>query len=287
MQYATGWIPPMPDMGDYSDASPEVAPLLSGLKMDGAPPAVVDLRKWFSPVENQGQLGSCTAHAAIGIVEYFQRRAFGRHTEGSRLFVYKATRDLAGMQGDSGAYLRNAMGALALVGVPPEKYWPYTDSKVKFDATPPPLVYAVADSFEALKYFCHDPFGANRTGEQTLASVKKYLAAGIPAMFGFYGFPSFEDGGHGPGQIPFPGPREKAAWGHAVVAAGYDDQKIITGKKTGIKTTGALLIRNSWGESWGERGYGWLPYDYVTRQLAEDFWSLIAAGYVETGQFGF
>ncbi|MFX0197476.1 MAG: C1 family peptidase [Candidatus Hodarchaeota archaeon] len=286
----TGWLPPLPDLRDFTDAEPEIAEMAKKLGLPKgeemkAPPEKVDLRDWCSPVENQKSLGSCTAHAAVGIVEYFQRRAFGKHIEGSRLFVYKATRNLMQVTGDTGAWLRNAMGALRLCGVPDEKYWPYTDAKPAFDNEPPNFVYAVADNYEALRYFCHDPLGANVPGRAVLASFKKYLVAGIPSMFGFWGFPSFSwcdvKGG-----IPYPCPGERAQWGHAVVAVGYDDRKKIKNTKCNKTTTGALLIRNSWGTTWGDQGYGWLPYDYVVNKLALDLWSLLSMEWVDTKQFG-
>jgi C1A family cysteine protease len=286
----TGWLPPLPDLRDFTDTEPQIADMAKKLGLPKskelkAPKATVDLRGWCSAVENQQSLGSCTAHAAVGIVEYFQRRAFGKHIEGSRLFVYKATRNLMQVTGDTGAWLRNTMGALALCGVPDEKFWPYTDAKPDFDREPESFVYAVADNYEALRYFCHDPLGANVSGSAVLANVKKYLVAGIPSMFGFWGFPSFSScdvrGG-----IPYPCPGERAQWGHAIVAVGYDDRKRIKNTKCNKTTTGALLIRNSWGTGWGDQGYGWLPYDYVVRRLALDFWSLLRMEWVETKQFG-
>jgi C1A family cysteine protease len=119
-------------------------------------PTRVDLRQWCSPIENQGSLGACTANAAAGIVEYFERRAFGQFTGASRLFVYKTTRELLGWVGDTGAGIRNTMGALALFGVPPEKFWPYTDvtqpgpgGARTFDEEPPAFVYELAEHWEA------------------------------------------------------------------------------------------------------------------------------------------
>lgn len=286
----TGWLPPRPDLRDFTEAKPEIAEMAGRLgvleaRKPKALPTSVDLRSWCSPIENQQSLGSCTAHAAVGVVEYFQRRGYGRHIEGSRLFVYKATRDLMQVSGDTGAWLRNTMGALALCGVPDEKYWPYTDAKPAFDNEPPSFVYAVADNYEALRYFCHDPLGANIPGGTVLANVKKYLVAGVPAMFGFWGFPSFGSCDV-KGGIPYPCPGEQAQWGHAIVAVGYDDGKKIKNTKCNKTTTGALLVRNSWGEAWGDRGYGWLPYDYVENRLALDFWSLLSLQWVETKQFG-
>jgi C1A family cysteine protease len=282
----TGWLPPMPDLRDYTEYQKEIKAISKKLGIGVGKMKVstsVDLRQWCSPVENQGNLGSCTAHAGIGIIEYYEKRAFNKHIEGSRLFLYKVTRNLMQVKGDTGAWLREVMAALVLCGVPAEKYWPY--NVTDFDKEPESFIYSIADNYEALKYFCHDPLGAKVPFPTVLDSVKKYLEAGIPSMFGFWGFPSYKDSDV-IGGIPYPGEGEKAEWGHAIVAVGYDDAKKIKNLKSNKVTTGALLIRNSWGTAWGDKGYGWLPYDYVLYNVASDFWSLLGMNWVESKQFG-
>ncbi|HJS64359.1 MAG TPA: C1 family peptidase [Nitrososphaeraceae archaeon] len=283
----TGWLPRFPNLADYDENESEIKKVKQKLKMSNkdSVPTSVDLRTYCSPVENQGKLGSCTANASAGIVEYYERRAFNKHTDCSRLFIYKTTRNFMGVKGDTGAWLRTAMAALVHCGAPPEKYWKYTDKTPDFDEEPSSFIYSVADNFEALKYFSHDPYGQNVPSINTLKSVKKYLAAGIPSMFGFWGFPSF-DKSNIPGGVPYPCPGEKAIWGHAVVAIGYDDDKKIKNTQCNKETVGALLIRNSWGTQWGEKGYGWIPYQYLLDKLALDFWSLLGIKWIDSGEFG-
>ncbi|MDH7514071.1 MAG: C1 family peptidase [Clostridiales bacterium] len=103
-------------------------------------------------------------------------------------------------------------------------------------------------------------------------------------MFGFTVYSSIEQASDS-GKIPFPSLRDKIEGGHAVVAVGYDDRMKIKNRYGDKETVGALFIRNSWGRSWGEEGYGWLPYEYVLRGLAEDFWSVLKKEWIDTGQF--
>ncbi len=279
-----GWIPDYPDFRDYTEETEEVRGLLapSGGKKRAPSRAVVDLREWASAVEDQGALGSCTAQAGAGVIEYYERKSFGRHIEASRLFLYKVTRNLMKMKGDTGAYLRLTMGAMVLFGVPPEEYWPYSDDEREFDKEPPAFCYAFAQNYQTIKYYRHDPPGLSRAG--VLARIKAGLGAGHPAMFGFTVYSSIEQAA-ATGRIPYPSAKEKIAGGHAVVAMGYDDKMTNRNKAGSGETRGALLIRNSWGEGWGEKGYGWLPYQYALAGLAEDFWSVLKKEWIDTDAF--
>lgn len=292
-----GWLRDYPDFRDSTPELAHVSPKLQALgqkdsiktmlkkvgvaEPSKALPGTVDLKAWCSPIEDQGALGSCTANAGVGLVEYFERRATGKHLDASRLFLYKTTRDFLHWTGDTGAFLRNTMGALVLFGVPPEEFWPYKIAD--FDKEPSAFCYAFAQSFQAISYYRLDPSGT--TPSVLLDRIKTYLAAGLPSMFGFTVYSSYTQA-NATGKLPLPTAGEKIVGGHAIDAVGYDDgMKIKNANPGAVETTGALLIRNSWGTGWGAAGYGWLPYDYVLKGLAVDWWSLLKNEWVDTGNF--
>jgi len=284
--YGLGWLPDYPDFRDYTTENATVQPMLKQMKVakavKGPLPAAVDLRAWCSPIEDQGSIGSCTANAGVGMVEYFERKASGKHIDASRLFLYKVTRNLLHWTGDTGAFLRSTMGALVLFGVPPEEYWPYKTAD--YDKEPTAFCYAFGQAYQAINYYRLDPPGT--APADLLSRIKTNLAGSLPSMFGFTVYSSYTQAAT-TGKIPYPTPKEKIVGGHAVMAVGYDDKmKIKNANAGGTETTGAFLIRNSWSTGWGDKGYGWLPYAYVLSGLAEDWWSLISQEWVNTGLFG-
>lgn len=273
-----GWIPDLPDARDYTKDTPKVKEMLLKRKSPASLASRVDLRAFCPPIFNQGQLGSCTANAAAALLGYWRKKACGKDGLLSRLFIYKGTRDLMEAKGDSGAYIRTTMGCLSLLGAPPEKYWEY-DEKL-LDSAPPAFCYAYAANYQALSYYRIDTgkTGIMKEPASTLSDIKEVLSSGLPAMFGFRVYQSIESAQDG--KIPFPAENEKILGGHAVLCVGYDDDLTIGSHR------GAFLIRNSWGSEWGELGYGWLPYEYLLSGLAEDWWVLLKAEWVETEEFG-
>jgi C1A family cysteine protease len=300
LNHGMGWRPDLPSNQDYDETTESVPGRLAhrtdvkslkqlndklgllpskieGLKIQPH----VDLRRGCSPIEDQQSLGSCTAQAVVGLIEYFERKVYGKHIDASRLFLYKTTRNLLGWTGDTGAYLRTTMAALALFGVPPEQYWVYMIND--FDKEPSAFCYSFGQNFQALQYYRLDKKGVSQ--QLLLQKIKARLARNIPLVFGFTVFNSISQATN-TGKIPVPCPRDRVVGGHAVMAVGYDDQmEIMNDNCERGKSKGALIIRNSWGTNWGSDGYGYLPYDYVLNGLAIDWWSLMKAEWVDLGVF--
>jgi C1A family cysteine protease len=272
--YCLGWQKSLPDFRDYSLESPEVRAMMERLRpllpATGQVPDTESLASYFPEVDDQQQINSSPAQACVDLVQYFDRRALGRTVKLSKLFVYQATQRLLGTLGNAPMDLRSTLKAIASFGIPYEQHWPYESEKVNDE--PAPFLYAFADRYRSIRYVRLD--GRNGTGQETLAIVKSLLDAGFPCVFGF----SVPTSISREGDIPYRPTFDTIQGGQAVVAVGYDDQRISS-------TKGALQIRNSWGRDWGEGGYGWLPYAYVEEQLAADFWTIISDEWLDSDEF--
>jgi C1A family cysteine protease len=241
-----GWTPDLPDHRDhlYGAVSKRPAKLA----------ASVDLRVGCSPVEDQGNLGSCTGNALAGAVEFLENKDKVPFVNVSRLFIYYNERVIEHtVNSDSGAMIRDGIKTLVKQGVCSEKKWPYTISK--FTAKPSPACYKEALNHQVTAY----------ARLQTTDDMRACLANGYPFVFGFTVYESFESSSVAKtGVVPMPNKaKEKVLGGHAVLAVGYDDAQ----KR--------FLVRNSWGAGWGMKGYFTIPYDYVgDRNLSDDFWTI-------------
>jgi len=225
-------------------------------------PASIDLRPYCSPIEDQGQLGSCTANAIAGVIEYLDCRA-NKNLDVSRLFIYYQERLLEGsISTDAGAYLRDGIKACYTYGAPLESLWPYNISR--FAVQPPPTVYADALKRKVTSYAkCTD-----------FTAVKTAISQNHPVVIGFDVYASFESGTWwyptGSGLMPYPAVnREQLLGGHAVALVGYNDNL------SGPAGKGYFIARNSWGTSWGKSGYFYMPYSVIKNtNMSSDFWTI-------------
>ena len=242
-----GWVPDRPDHRDKLYAAIARPPR----KL----PSKVDLRSGCSRVEDQGQLGSCTANALVGNLEFLYRKARHPVINLSRLFIYYNERDMEGTVGeDAGAAIRDGVKSLVKLGVCSERHWPYKIAR--FKVKPSAACYKEAGDHQVTSY--HRIL--------SLKQMKQCLAEGFPFVFGFSVYDGFEsDTVAKTGKLDLPGPSEKNLGGHAVCAVGYDDK------------TSRMLVRNSWGTDWGMKGYFTMPYDYISdNNLADDLWTIRA-----------
>lgn len=241
-----GWRRSGPDQRDHKFIAPTC--MLQSL------PPIVDLRPDCPAVYDQGNLGSCTANAIGALVEFLEMKEKHPAFVPSRLFIYYNERVLEGtVNQDAGAEIRDGMKVVSTLGAPHESLWWYNVDK--FKQKPNKKVYA-----DALKHKVSEYLKINNT---SLDDMKGCLASGYPIVGGFTVYDSFESSNVAKtGVVPMPERRENVLGGHAILVVGYDDIQ------------SRFIVRNSWGTSWGMKGYFTIPYLYFTNpNLADDFWT--------------
>jgi len=212
-------------------------------------PKMIDLRNLCPHVFDQGQLGSCTANAGVAAREMLNKLPVTL----SRLFQYYNERLIENdITKDGGAQMRDIGNAITTYGICLESTCPYDITK--FENKPSPQAYTEALAYKIISYY----------SVPDLNGIKQVLALKQqPVLIGIDVYSSFESATVAKtGIVPLPKKSESMLGGHAICAVGYDDTKKW------------LICRNSWGETWGDKGYFYLPYTYVSKKYAYDFWCL-------------
>jgi C1A family cysteine protease len=243
-----GWVRDLPDFRDFL-ASP--MPRIAGPR-----PAIYSMRTQMPPVYDQGQIGSCTGNATSAAIDYNESREGRPFITPSRLFIYYNARAIEGSTAsDAGASVRDVIKGVATLGTCTEVEWPY--NPVDVVVTPSAKSYA-----DALPHVVTNYASVGGQAGPSVDDLCEQLAGGEPIVFGISVYDSFEsDAVAATGLVPMPGINDKLEGGHCVLIVGYDDSRKL------------FEIRNSWGCSWGDNGYFWLPYEYVVNpNLASDFW---------------
>lgn len=229
------------------------------LTADQRPDSVNLIPEFKNEVEDQGQLGSCVGNSCVSALEYLLARKHKadpnyKYPELSRLFAYYHARKIRGLERvDAGAVIRDCVDQLRALGVCEESVWPYIPNTVNLV----PDSFAVADA------------ARNKVGSafrvESLDDKLDCLAQGFPFVFGFTVYStSMNQAGK---TALMPPPAGARSGGHAVLAVGYDLPKQL------------FLIRNSWGRNWGDKGYFWMPFEYLTNaNLSSDYWTIRTYG---------
>ncbi len=222
-------------------------------------PTNIDLSTNLDFIYDQKSLGSCTANSTGWLYRYYRQ-----NFNPSRLHLYYFTRLFDEFEGDNsvkiddGSTLFQSMNVLKKKGVVPDKIYPYNIKK--FNVKPPRFLNKIA-SRNKIKSF--------QLVNQDINSIKSVLSSGDPFVFGIMVYSSFLNSSvFSDGIIPYPNiSTERFLGGHALVAIGYDDN------------TQLIKCVNSFGRSWGDNGYAYIPYNYILNtSLTDDLWMITNNG---------
>lgn len=208
----------------------------------------VDLRPYLPPVGDQGIRGTCLAFAATAAHE-FERGTTSCSLDLSEEAIYWAASKLCGF--GNGLTFKATADALDTQGQPEQALWPYDPfrNESAADYAPPPNALDAVSCFQ----------GTMHAVTVSLDEVRSCLDKGNIVVAGVRMSQSFGNGKGG--FVPMPAPHELLPIGHAIAIVGYANP-------VDPIHHGYFVFRNSWGDKWGDQGYGYLPYDYLESHCA-------------------
>jgi C1A family cysteine protease len=210
----------------------------------------LDYSSEMGGVRDEGPEGSTVAFAVADAMEYQIKKTLGKKvTISPRYIYYKARERMGTTDQDSGATIRDAVFVLRQTGAVSEDAWPYRPGE--FRAKPPADVEKAEHYKIAQSQLVHN-------STELKAALQRF--GPVPGGVVLYGSAT-GDAVAKNGMIPMPAARESILGGHAVCFVGFDD-----GKKL-------LKFKNHWGQNWGDKGYGYLSYEYADRFL-DDAWAI-------------
>lgn len=214
-------------------------------------PAKVDLRAGSSPIANQGGTNACVGYAlADGIGEYLARKA-GRPLNLSPGFIWNQTRHVEKQLDDNAP--TNPTDSFKIadnLGFAEESVFPSISAAQKDGTKLFGQLLTIRPSNDVIANAKKNRFIKGFKAITTVHALKKSLASDMPVMLGVAVYESTMKVGAS-GAWPLPAKGEESLGGHAITCVGYDNVKK------------HFIIRNSWGTSWGDKGYGYMPYAFV------------------------
>lgn len=221
-------------------------------------PVIVDFRllypRLMPNVLDQGCLGTSAVSACSNAIRFILRKEKNRDLKPSRLYMYWFARFVQNPDldfSDSGVSLRSIMSSIHTYGLCEENAFPYNVnlSKVK---PPNKCIRSATPNTRDFKYL---------TLDLNLTLIKQCLYSGLPIVFGMNIFESFEsDNVNRTGIVPMPNVSEVMLGSHVALMVGYDE-----GKRS-------FIVMNSWGLNWGDKGFFYLPYEYLA--YMSDLWTI-------------
>jgi len=279
VQYSGNWKPSPPDSRDYTIYHEKVSNFFRDIGVhyliqnSEQLPSYIDNRFYCSNVKDQGIFNACSIYAVGAAFEYMENKTFHYSEDVSIAYIYKKARMLEGIVGDNGAFIRDTMKVIADNGAPYNSCWELN----YFNYDDNPNLHhdcdIQANQRKIVNYVRLDDGSDSQT---VLNNIKANIAVGQPVVFGIQTFVSFYGTIPIIGDIYYPCSLDIPTGWHAMCIVGYDNNRIITNPTCldDESTTGAFLVKNSFGSLWANKGYCWIPYEFLLNGKMLDIWTI-------------